>query len=160
MNNILTLIILISSIAHTIDVGDRPFVRASPKVVIYKTKKNYDKYVPVTLSDDQKTIVVYPAPQDVYYHGKLAYPTKLAKGFLLDNRGISLHSVFLDITYKEYSKMKAVDTKDLIKHIKAYNPFVTIYTCGNSESFTNEVQELNTMIKSGKLKECECLVNP
>ena len=78
-----------------------------PAAIIYKTKADYSKNVPVTLSDDKLHVVSYPAPQDVYFHGELAYPTQLAKGFLLDNRGISVNSAFISLTYEEYSKLPA-----------------------------------------------------
>src|SRR5580693_4313855 len=68
---------------------------ASPSAVIYKTKGDYSKNVPVTLSDDKSKIVSYPAVQDIYYKGALAYPTPLAKGYWLDNRGINVNSAFL-----------------------------------------------------------------
>lgn len=157
---ILSVCLMMFSFIAQIGLGDKPFVHASPKVIVYKTKKNYNKYVPVILSIDKKSIVVYPAPQDVYRDGKLAYPTKLAKGYLLDNRGLNIHSAFLDITYKQYSKMKDIDPKELMKHIKSFDPLISFYTCGERKSYVHIVQELNAKITSGKLGECDCLVKP
>ena len=112
------------------------------------------------MSGDKKFVEIYPAPQDVFFNGKLAYPTKLAKGYLLYNRGLSVHSAFLDITYKQYSKLKDVDPAMLIKHIKSSNPFLYIYQCGYRESYKNIVVELNAKIKAGGLKECKCIRKP
>jgi hypothetical protein len=133
--------------------------RTGPSVIVYKTRHNYDKFVPVILSDDKKSIVSYPAPEDVFTGAKLAYPTKLAKGYLLDNRGINVHSAFLDITYEKYAKMKTVDAISLMKHIKSSDPFVFFYVCGKRHSYENLVGDLKTKIKAGKLKECDCLMN-
>jgi hypothetical protein len=153
-------ILLFLCIAHTTSMGDTVFAPMSPRVVVYKTKRNYNKYVPVTLSEDRKSIVVYPGPRDVFKNGKLAYPTKLAKGYLLDNRGINIHSAFLDITYKEYSQLKEIDPRELMHHIKSYDPFVSLYVCDKADTFTDIVKELNAKIRQGKLKECECLSKP
>jgi hypothetical protein len=132
----------------------------SPLVIVYKTKQNFDKCVPVVLSQDRQTIVSYPAPQDLMYHGKFAYPTKLAKGYRLDNRGLNVYSAFLDITYTEYSKMKEVDPAELMHHIKSSEPFLFFYRCDKRNDYKNIVRELNAKIKKGTLTNCECLVKP
>ena len=119
---------------------------------IYKTKKNYNKNVPVTLSADKTKIVSYPSPVDVFYNGQLAYPTHLAKGYLLDNRGVSLNTAFTKYTYKEYSKLKeAPDLKTLYNSIIDKDPITEMYDCGNSYRFKNEVVELNEIIKKDSL---------
>ncbi len=131
---------------------------AGPPTIIYKTNKDYSKFVPVTLSEDKSKIVSYPSPQDIYYKGKLAYPTKLKNGYYLDNRGINKNSVFLNITYDEYSILKEVPPlKELYLKIADKNPFSQFYDCGNRYIFKNEIKEINKIIKSGKLKECKCL---
>ena len=125
-----------------------------PPAIIYKTKMDYKYNVPITLSDDGKTIVSYPAPSDLYYKGSLAYPTQLANGYLLDNRGVSLTSVFTKYTYEEYSKLTAApDMNTLYASIIDKNPFLEMYNCGNRNSFTNEVNELNGIITSNELDE-------
>ena len=77
----------------------------SPPCIVYKTKSDYSKNIPVILSDDQTRIVSYPDVKDVYFKGNLAYPTVLNDGFLLDNRGIGPNVAFLSVTYEQYSKM-------------------------------------------------------
>lgn len=131
---------------------------SGPPTVIYKTNKDYTKFVSVTLSEDKSKIVSYPSPKDVYYKGVLAYPTKLKNGYLLDNRGVTPNSVFLNITYEEYSKLKEVPSlSELYSKIIDKNPFTEFYNCGDRQRFKNEIKEINKIIKGGKLKECNCL---
>lgn len=132
---------------------------AGPVAIIYKTNKDYSQYIPVTLSEDKKQIVAYPGTSDIYYKGTLAYPTPLDKGFNLDNRGISKNSVFVNITYEEYSKFNAAPpVKELFAKIIDFNPFLEFYTCGNRYKFKNEVEEINKLIESGISDRCKCLV--
>ena len=73
---------------------------------IYKTKGDYSRYVPVELTDDKTRISSFPDVKDVYLDGKLAMPTALTGGYLLDNRGIGPNVAFLSITYEEYSRIE------------------------------------------------------
>jgi hypothetical protein len=124
-----------------------------PAAIIYKTKADYSKNVPVTLSDDKLHVVSYPAPQDVYFHGELAYPTQLAKGFLLDNRGISVNSAFISLTYEEYSKLPAApDPEGLYKMIIDKDPFTEMYNLGSRSRYKDGTQEINELIERHKLK--------
>ena len=126
---------------------------ASPKVVIYKTKKDYSKYVPVTLSDDKSKVVSYPDIKDVYFEGKLAYPTALAKGYWLDNRGVGPKSAFIKLTYEEYAKLPGTPTPDeLYAMLLDKNPFCKIYDMGNRYSFKDPVAEINQVIERHELK--------
>lgn len=126
----------------------------APVAIIYKTKADYSKNVPVTLSEDKSKIVSYPAPQDVYFRGVLAYPTQLARGFLLDNRGITVNSAFLKLTYEEYSKLGQVpSTDDLYKLIIDKDPITEMINLGTRRRFTNETEEINRLIEKHKLKE-------
>jgi hypothetical protein len=125
---------------------------SGPPTIIYKTKKNYHKNVPVTLSDDKTKIVAYPAPTDIYYKGALAYPTELTNGYLLDNRGVSANTAFTKYTYEEYSKLKeAPDPVTLFNSIIDKDPIKEMYNCGNRYGFKNEVEELNSIITQDKL---------
>jgi hypothetical protein len=123
-------------------------------LVIYKTKKDYSEYLPVTLNNNKDRIVSYPSPRDIYYNGKLALPTKLKKGYYLDNRGISPNSVFTSYTYEEYSKLdRAPNVEDIMKRIIDFDPFLEIYICGNRID-----NNMNTLIKKmidGKFKDCQ-----
>ncbi len=126
---------------------------ASAKVVIYKTKKDYSKYVPVTLSDDKSKVVSYPDIKDVYFEGKLAYPIALVKGYWLDNRGVGPKSAFIKLTYEEYAKLPSTPTADeLYAMLLDKNPFCKIYDMGNRYNFKDPVAEINQIIEKHELK--------
>lgn len=123
------------------------------QTIIYKTRTNYSRYVPVTMNADKTEIVAYPAPSDVYRNGKLAYPTPLADGYLLDNRGIGLNSVFLKVTYEEYSKLaQAPSLKEMMDLIVDKDPFLRIYNLGTRSRFKDEVTEINGIISKNELE--------
>lgn len=128
----------------------------SQPTYVYKTKTDYSKNVPVLLSDDKTRIISYPAPTDVYYNGKLAYPTELPKGYLLDNRGIGVNVAFLKMTYEEYSQLKAAPSlKVLFDQIIDNDPLVELCNCGNRNQF-NDIEVLNTLAKNN-LSKCKKL---
>lgn len=121
--------------------------------VVYKTKADYSKYVPVTLSADKSQIVAYPIAKDLYYNGKLAKPTQLNDGYWLDNRGINPNSAFLDITYEDYLKNDDImPLTEMYKHVIDKDPFTEIYNLGDRNRFKNEVDEINAIITKGGLK--------
>ena len=121
-----------------------------PKAIIYKTRKDYSKLVPVILSKDKMTLVSYPDIKDVYFNGILAMPTQLHKGFLLDNRGISKNVAFIKLTYEEYSKLaKTPDAGKLIEMIIDKDPLIRMYSCGIRSTYKNIEQELNSKIDAG-----------
>jgi len=125
---------------------------AGPKVVVYKTNNNYFLHVPVILSPDKKTIVSYPAPGDILYNGDLAYPIKLENGYLLDRRGISEGCAFLKWTYYEYSRLDHTPTQEeLMRMILESDPLTEMYYCGRKSDFRNIEEELNQVIREGKL---------
>jgi hypothetical protein len=125
----------------------------SPQLVIYKTKKDYSKYVPVTLSTDKSKVVSYPDIKDVYFEGKLAYPTALAHDFWLDNRGVGPNTAFIKLTYEEYSRLPGTPSPDeLFAMILDANPFREIYSMGNRHSFKDPVAEINRIIEEHGLK--------
>lgn len=130
----------------------------SPGMVIYKTKANYRKNVPVILSDDKTKISSYPAPRDLMKDGKLRYPTKLENEFLLDNRGIDQNVAFLNITYDQYTKLGAPPTPDqLIDMILDNDPLNSMYRCGRKAEYSNPVDAFNEMIRNNDFSECEKL---
>ncbi|MCX6230201.1 MAG: hypothetical protein NTZ33_01540 [Bacteroidetes bacterium] len=126
-------------------------------VIIYKTNADFYNNVPVMLSDDKTDIISYPDITDVYYNGKLAYPTKLENGYLLDNRGVSKNTAFLKYTYDEYSKLPATPTKDeLLKMIISKNAITELYRCNKLPK--NNISQLNDAIRKGLPGICENLI--
>ena len=121
-----------------------------PGVIIYQTTRDYSKNVPVILSEDKKSIESYPGIKDVYIGEKLAYPTSLAKGFWLDNRGINQHVAFLTITYEEYAKLpQTPSAEELIKMVLDDSSLVCMYKGNARESYRDIVKDLNKKIKKG-----------
>ncbi len=121
---------------------------ASPKAIIYQTKADYSRNVPVMLSEDKKSIVSYPGPRDVFTGGELAYPSKLADGWFLDNRGIGANVAFLKYTYEEYSKMaQTPSATELYNAIIDKDPIKKMYFCGPKGSYQNIVDDLNQLIE-------------
>jgi hypothetical protein len=130
----------------------------NPTLVIYKTKLNRDNNVPIRVMEDRKTIITYPAPTDVFTNGKLAYPTKLADGYLLDNRGVSISSVFLSYDYETYSKLRDIPKESvLLNAVVDFEPFLEMYNCGYRYDYKNEVQQANDIIRN-RFKNCKCLI--
>ncbi len=136
-----------------------PDFRAGPPATVYKTRNDYRTNVPVILSDDKSRIVSYPHPKDLYYKGELAYPTELADGYLLDNRGINADVAFLKMTYEEFSKLgEAPPLDSLYSLILDKDPLLELYNCGNRYAFKNEISDLNQLIRNKELDKCKCLV--
>jgi hypothetical protein len=127
----------------------------SPPCIVYKTKSDYSKNVPVILSDDRNKIVSYPDVKDVFFKGNLAYPTALNDGFLLDNRGIGPNVAFLSVTYEQYSKMaKTPSADELFQLIVEKDPLKEMYQCGNRIKYADIENDLNKLISSGKIDSC------
>jgi hypothetical protein len=125
-----------------------------PKCVVYKTKSDYLRNVPVALSSDKKSIVSFPDVKDVFTNGELAYPSPLESGYLLDNRGIGPDVAFLSYSYEEYSKLPETPSASvLMQHILDPDPLTEMYDCGLRGNFEDPVSELNSLIKSGNLKD-------
>jgi hypothetical protein len=123
---------------------------AQAPCIIYKTRSDYSKNVPVTLSKDKSTIVSYPDIKDIYYDGKLSYPVELEQGFLLDNRGIGPDVAFLGYTYEEYSKLlQTPSTGEMMKRLLDADPLLEMYSCGSRSEYKDIVNELNRKIKTG-----------
>lgn len=133
---------------------------SGPPCIIYKTKSNFEKLVPVTLNDEKTKILSYPAITDIYYKGKFAYPTKLSDGFLLDNRGIDKNVAFLKLTYEEYSKLKKTPTTEELKRmIISDDPLKEMYNCGSKFKFKNLVEDVDNLIKNNELNKCRKIVH-
>jgi hypothetical protein len=129
---------------------------ASAPCIIYKTKTDYFQNVPVTLNDKKSFLSSYPDIKDIYFNGKLAYPTQLANGFLLDNRGIGPNVAFLIYTYEDYQKLTRTPTADeLMKKILDNDPITEMYQCGTRIQYQDMEKELNKLITSGNLNTCK-----
>jgi hypothetical protein len=132
---------------------------ASPPAIVYKTKNDYSKNVPVILSEDKTKIVSFPAQRDIKKGDGFVYPTELVDGYLLDNRGINQNAAFLKFTYEDYYNMDNIpDAARLMNYILDKEPFTEIYQCGRRGDFKNLEAELNQKIREGKLKECKNLL--
>ncbi len=123
-------------------------VTVLPHIIVYKTKKDYRNRVPVTLSADKKQVVSYPDQGDLKTGGASALPVLLHKGFLLDRRGVGIHSAFTHYTYKEYGLLKELPSPDeFMSRIADKDPMVAVYDCGVMKNpDTATVRQLNTWI--------------
>lgn len=130
---------------------DPPPPPAAPHVLIYKTKKDYSRYVPVILSDDKKEVISYPDPSDLAAIDM--QPVKLQGNYWLDKRGIGTHVAFLKLTYKQYAALKSAPTPDELKGmILDANPLKELCDCGSKYGYNNTKQELNKLIAAKKIR--------
>ena len=124
-----------------------------PHVIVYKTKSNYDKLVPVDLNDSMTQISSYPAPSDVVTPNGYATPTPLHNGYLLDNRGIGKTAAFLNMTYEEYARLPALlSPKAMLDRIVDKDPIIEMYDCGTKTAFSDVIAQLNELIDNKKLE--------
>jgi len=122
----------------------------SAPAVLYKTKGNYSDLVPVIMNQARTLIVSYPDPLDLKSEGKLMKPSRLRKGFWLDNRGINENVAFLNITYEEYSKLKTPPgIYELTLMILDPYPLTEMYQCGLRSDYKDLIYELNVLIDRG-----------
>lgn len=123
---------------------------ALPSVIVYKTRKNYNNLVPVTLDPTASRIVSMPDPSDVHRGDGYATPTELENGYLLDNRGISKHSAFLSYTYEEYAALDSLPSLDeLMSRIVDKHPIIEMWDCGKPARFNDKIEGVNELITSG-----------
>jgi len=123
-----------------------------PPTIVYKTKADYFNNVPVLLSNDKQTIIAYPDPKDLTLDNKLCLPTQLEKGYLLDNRGISVNVGFLNISYLEYSRLATSPSlNELRKLLLDTNPLVELYDLGLSYNYKDRKEEINQIIRRNQL---------
>lgn len=127
---------------------------ALPHVLVYKTKKKcYKSLVPVILSADRKSVVSYPDPADVRAGSANLQPIPLAKGYLMDRRGVGLNTAYLKLTYKQYGKLTAVPTpEELYRMIKDADPITELCDCGVRDSKNNSEEALKELIKTNRLR--------
>lgn len=125
----------------------------APHVLVYKTRSDYSKLVPVTLSDDKSVVLSYPHPGDLLVGGKLLEPASLKDGYWLDRKGIGRNTAFIRLSYSEYAALPAApDAEELLKMVVDPDPFIELYDCGLWSGFDNPVKELNAMIRKNKLR--------
>jgi hypothetical protein len=126
---------------------------SGPPALVYKTKADYSKLVPVMLSEDKTAIVSYPHPSDLVSGDSYQLPSGLKEGYLLDNRGIGKDVAFLKLSYQEYAALKQAPAPgELMAMILDRDPLVELCNCGNKAALTKPVEQLNTLIDSGKLR--------
>ncbi|MEA1877394.1 MAG: hypothetical protein U9N86_11065 [Bacteroidota bacterium] len=124
-----------------------PDYMPGPKAIVYKTKADYYDKVPIFLSEDKKTITGFPHPKDLMQVGQLALPTKLIKGYLLDNRGVNANTAFLKYSYQEYADLQThPNLEKLYQSIIDKDPILEIYDCGLRSDYET-VGEINQLIK-------------
>jgi len=105
---------------------------ALPSVIIYKTKADYSKNVPVGLNDERTVIVSYPGKTDL----KGQEPIALKYGFLLDKRGIRPNVAFLKYTYDEFLALETIPPiAELFNSIIDADPLTEMYNCGKVSNF-------------------------
>ncbi|RLD55010.1 MAG: hypothetical protein DRI97_10370 [Bacteroidetes bacterium] len=127
-------------------------------VLVYKTKADYSRLVPITLNETRDKVVSFPAPTDLYTNGILAIPVQLDKGYLLDMRGVHANTAFTSYTYEAYSKLESTPSvQDLISSIIDPDPFEELYDCGNRSQFKRLEKDLNKLIRK-KFKGCNKLI--
>ena len=130
--------------------SEQKLLLQGPKVIIYQTRSDYSKLVPIILSDDKNSIESYPDIKDVYFNGILACPTQLHKGYWLDNRGIGINVAFIKLTYEEYSKLsKTPLPEELMDMITDAQPLVSMFSCGLRSSYQDIETEINAKIDAG-----------
>ena len=80
---------------------------------------------------------------------QLTSPTRLKKGYLLDNRGIGKGVAFTSYPYPEYAALaSAPSVVELLRSILDANPIKEMYSCGQRSDFQS-IGELNELIKNG-----------
>lgn len=142
------------------ETGKNQMGLSSPPAIVYKTKEDYSQLVPVILSADKKKIVSFPAQSDIRINDNFPYPDALEDGYWLDNRGISQHAAFLKFSYEDYYNMDNIPTAErLMNYIVDDDPFIEMFEVGRRGQFKNLVEDINQMIREGKLTEMKNLLD-
>lgn len=124
--------------------------QSGPACIVYKTKADYSRNVPVILSADKSVIVSFPDVSDLGRSGAYLYPEPLDDGFWLDNRGINGDVAFLDYTYESYTALKQTPSAgDLFQHLLDKDPLTEMERCGNRQQYNDVRGAMNEKIKNG-----------
>ena len=79
---------------------------------------------------------------------RYTYPTRLANGWLLDNRGISRNVAFLSYTYEEYAALPSTPrASELMDKIIDNDPLTDYRVMGSRYEYKDLVPELNEKLK-------------
>jgi len=122
-----------------------------PQAVVYRTTKNYDNNVLVTMDETHTLIVAYPAPSDLRTADGCATPLPLCNGYLLDRRGITKTTAFLDYTYAEYAALESSPSAtELAAHIIDKHPIAELYLLPiTTHEALGDTARCNAFISSG-----------
>jgi hypothetical protein len=133
---------------------------SGPPALVYKTRADYAKLVPVILNDAKTVIVSYPHPRDLKNSQGYLLPVQLKKGYLLDKKGIGKNVAFLNMTFEEYSKLSEPPSMEqLEKLILDKDPLTELCDCGTITRFSDPVNQLNAYIKHHTLSErCKTII--
>jgi hypothetical protein len=127
---------------------------SGPPALVYKTRADYDKLVPVIMNDAKTVIVSYPHPNDLKNSQGYLLPVQLKKGYLLDKKGIGKNVAFLNITYEEFAGLSEPPSMEqLEKLLLDKDPLIELCDCGNIARFTDPVSQLNDYIRHHSLSE-------
>ena len=132
--------------------GNSQYLDSTHAVVVYKTKKNYNRQVAVTLNTDKTTVISYPDPSDI--RSFRPYPIHLKSKYLLDQRGIDSNVAFLKLSYRQYSKLKVAPEPNFILSdlILDNNPILEFHIIEKYPPNSDVKQLLNQRIVNGVLK--------
>ena len=131
-----------------------------PHLLVYKTKGDYRRLVPVVLAEDRSKIVSYPDPADIKNEGTKMLPIALHGGYFINYNGISPNAAFLKITFARYAALNQTPPPDqLFKMVLDTNPLTSLYDCGVKSVYKNPEAQINELIDRKMLsKKCKSLL--
>lgn len=130
----------------------------TPPTIVYRTRSDYSNQVAVTLNEDRTKIISYPHPKDLYLNGKLAKPTSLGNGYLLDNQGINTQVAFISFTFEQYANLDTPPTLDeLWEKLVDKDPLLMLCNCGSRYQYQSIEKDLKALVKQD-LKSCEKII--
>lgn len=128
----------------------RPIAAAQAPIVIYKTRGDYRELVPIQLSADGSTVVSYPSRYDLGKPGAFLTPLLLDGGYLVDRRGVGLHTAFLKLSYEEYYALPNDPSMvELLGWVLDKEPLTFLAVCDRSYFTTKSKEEFERYIAEG-----------
>ncbi|HMN06105.1 MAG TPA: hypothetical protein PKD45_10285 [Flavobacteriales bacterium] len=138
--------------AADVQVAPPPAPMSTAHVVVYRTRGNMREQVPVRLAADG-SIESYPHPMDLRLGDDLALPTELGDGWLMDNRGVGMNTVFLSMDYAQYAALGEAPTlEEMQAAILDRDPLTDLCDCGPRSAYEDPVRQLKELIHSGMLE--------